>query len=114
MKNIYIIKLSSDIDKQEIIPLSCSKYQKVWSSQEIDNEEEDNIDTYNPEISDSDMLEILSSLVCSLCQKRQLYINTDFTVTVWMSCVTPHIHKEEKYNSYSDHKKQVNNVINYI
>ena len=61
------------------------------------------------------MLEILNSSVCKLWQKRQIHINTDFAVTGWMLCVIPHIHKDARYHSYSDHRKQVNNVIkNYF
>ena len=41
----------------------------------------------------------------------QLHINTEFSVTGWMLCGTPHILKDAKYNSDSDHRKQVNNVI---
>ena len=31
-----------------------------------------------------------------------------------MICVIPHIHKDAKDHSYSDHRKQVNNVINTL
>ena len=57
------------------------------------------------------MPESLSFLVCSLCEKRKLHINTDFSVTGWMLCVISHIHKDVKYHSDSDHMKKVNNVI---
>ena len=57
------------------------------------------------------MLVKLSSLVCTLQQKRKIHINTDFAVTVWMICVIPHICKDLKDHSYSDHRKHVNNVI---
>ena len=57
------------------------------------------------------MLESLSSTVYNLWQKRQLHINTDFSVTGWMLCVILHICKDAKYRSDRNHKKQVNNVI---
>ena len=57
------------------------------------------------------MLLILSSLVCNLLQKRHLHINIGFEVTGWMLCVIPHIFRYVEYHSYSDHSKQVNNVI---
>ena len=57
------------------------------------------------------MLENLSSAVCKLWQKIKIHINTDFTVTGWMPCVIPHIRKDAKYHSDSDHSKQVKNVI---
>ena len=57
------------------------------------------------------MLEILSSSVCKLWQKRQLHINTDFAVTGWMICVIPHILKDAKDHSDMNHREQVNNVI---
>ena len=60
------------------------------------------------------MLESLSLSVRKLWQKRHLLINTAFTVTGWMLCVIPHIRKDEKYHSDSDHRKQVNNVINTL
>ena len=44
-------------------------------------------------------------------QKRKIHINTNFSVKGWMLCVIPHIRKDEKYYSDSDHKKQVKNVI---
>ena len=75
MTNIFIIKSSSDIDNEEIFPVS------------------------------------LSYSVCNLWQKIQIHINTDFTVTGWMLCVIPHIYKDEKYQSDSDNRKQVKNVI---
>ena len=37
------------------------------------------------------MLKSLRSLVFNLWQKRQIHINTDFSVTGWMLCVIPHI-----------------------
>ena len=57
------------------------------------------------------MFESLSFSVCKLCQKRQLHINTDIAETVWMLCVIPHIRRYAIYNSDSNHRKQVNNVI---
>ena len=57
------------------------------------------------------MLESHSSIVCNLCQKRQLHINTDFSVTVWMLCVIPHIRIDAKDHSDRNHRKQVNNFI---
>ena len=56
------------------------------------------------------MLEILSYSVCKLWHKIQIHINTDFAFTGLMLCVIPHIRKNAKYNSYSDHRQQVNNV----
>ena len=55
MKNISIIKSSSDLDNKELFPVSGSSSQKVWISSDSDNEEEDNIDTDNIESIDSDM-----------------------------------------------------------
>ena len=65
------------------------------------------------------MLEILSSFVSSLLQKRQLHTNTNFAVTGWMLCVIPHIFKDAEDHSDSDHRKHVNSVVktfflNYI
>ena len=57
------------------------------------------------------MLASLISLVCSLWHKRQIHINTYFTVAGWMLCVIPQICKSESYHSDSDNSKQVNNVI---
>ena len=57
------------------------------------------------------MSESLSSTVCNLWQKRQLHINTDFSVTGWMLCVIPHIRKYAKDHSDRNRRKQVNNVI---
>ena len=85
---------------------------KVWILSNSDTEDQENIDSDGPESSDSDMLESLSFSVCKLWQKRQLHINTDFAVTGWMLCFIFHIRKDSKYHSYSDHNKQVNNVIN--
>ena len=112
MTKISIITSSNDLDNKELSPIFGSSSQKVWKSYDIDTEdEEENIDTDGPDISDSDMLESLSSTVCNLWQKRQLHINTDFAVTGWMLCVIPHIRKNAKDNSDRNHRKQVNNVI---
>ena len=43
--------------------------------------------------------------------KRKSYINTDFSVTGWMLCVITHIRNYSSDDSYSDHRKQVNNVV---
>ena len=105
MKKISIIKSSSDLDIKELFPVSFSSSLKLRSSSDIDNEEEDKIDTDDPDSSDSDMLESLSYLVCSLWQKSQLHINTYFAVTGWMLCVIPHICKYVKDHSDSYHRK---------
>ena len=114
MTNISIIKSSYDIDNKELFPVSSSSSLKVWSSSDGDTEEEDNIDDDDPESIDSDMLVSLSSLVCYIWQKRKIHINNYFAVTGWMLCVIPHICKDEKDHSDSDHKKQVNNIINTL
>ena len=112
MTKISIIKSSNDLDNKELFPISSSSSQKVWKSFDSDTEdEEENIDTNDPDTSDSDMLKNLSSTVCNLWQKRQLHINTDFAVTGWMLCVIPHIRKDAKDHSDRNHRKQVNNVI---
>ena len=112
MKKISIIKSSNDLDNKELFPISSSSSQKVWkSSDSYTEDEEENIDTDDPDTSDSDMLESLSSTVCNLFQKRQLHINTDFVVTGCMLCVIPHIIKDSKYHSDRNHRKKVNNVI---
>ena len=111
MTNISVIKSSNDLDNKELFPVSSLSSQKVWISSYSYTEEEENIDTDGPESSDSDMLEILSFSVCKLWQKRQLHINTDFSVTGWILCVIPHIHKAAKYHSDSDHSKQAKNVL---
>ena len=105
MTKISIIKSSSDLDNEELLPVSSSSSLKVCSSSDSDNEEEDNIYTYYLDIIDSYMLIILISSVCNIWQKRQIHINTDFTVTGWMICVIPHIRKDEKDYSDSDHRK---------
>ena len=67
--------------KKDLFPLSGSSSQNVWISSYNEIEDKENIDTDDPDIIDSDMLEILSFSVCKLWQKRQLQINTDFAVT---------------------------------
>ena len=57
------------------------------------------------------MFESLISLVYNFWYKRQLHINTNFSVTRWMLCVIPHIRKYAKYHLDSDHRRQVNIVI---
>ena len=68
---------------------------KVWSSPDSENEEEEKIDTDDIHSSDPDRLENLSSIVFSLWHKRQLHMNTNFTVTGCMLCVTLHVLKDE-------------------
>ena len=76
MTKISIIKSSNDLDNKGIFPISNSSSQTIWRSSDSDTEdEEENID---PDTSDSDMLESLSTTVCNLWQKRQLHINTYF------------------------------------
>ena len=70
MTKISIIKSSTDLDNKELFPVSVSSSQKVWILFNSDTEDEENIDTDDPEISDSDMLESLSFSVCKLWQKR--------------------------------------------
>ena len=111
MTKIYIIKSSSYIDNKALFPLSSSSYFKAWTSSDNETEEEDNIDTGNPESTILNMLESLSSSVCKLWMKQQIHINTYFTVTGWVLCVIPHICKDEKDHSDIDHRKQVINVI---
>ena len=70
MTKISILKSSSDIDNKELFPLSGSSCQEIWISSDSDTEEEENIDTDDPEIIYSDILEILSFSVCKIWQKR--------------------------------------------
>ena len=58
MTNIPIIKSSTDLDNKELFPISSSSSQKVWKSSDNDTEYgEENIDTDDPDTSDSDILE---------------------------------------------------------
>ena len=115
MTKISMIKSSADLDNKELFQISSSSSQKIWKSSDSDTEdEEENIDTDYPDTSDSDMLERLSSTVCNLWQKRQVHINTDFSVTGCMLCVIPHICKDAKDHSDRNHSKQVNNVIKIL
>ena len=66
---------------------------------------------YDPESSDSYILECLSYSVCNNWDKRELNINTYFSVTGWMLCFIPHINKYASDNSDGDHRKEVNNII---
>ena len=93
MKNIFIIKSSSDLDNKELFPVSGSSSQKVWILSYSDTEEEENMDTDGPESSDSDILEILSFSVCKLCQKRQLHINAYFCSN-WMDAMCYSTHSQ--------------------
>ena len=112
MTNISLIKSPTDLDNKELFPISSSSSQKVWKLSDIYNEDEkENIDTDDPDTSDSDMLENLSSTVSNLWHKRQLHINTYFAVTGWMLCVITNICKDAKDHSDRNHRKQVNNVI---
>ena len=49
MKNISIIKSSSDIDNEELFPVSRSSSLKVCRSSYSDTEEKENIDTDDPD-----------------------------------------------------------------
>ena len=111
MTKISMISSSSDLDNKELFPVSSSSYLKVWSSWDSGIEEEENIDTDDPESIDSDILVSLSYLLCNIWQKIQIHINTNFAVTGCVLCVIPHILKDAKYHSYSDHRKKFNNVI---
>ena len=91
MTNISIIKSSSDPDNEELFPVSGSSSQKVWISSDSDTEKEDNIDTDDPDSSDSDMLESLIFSVCEIWQNRPLHIKTDFSVTGWIIRIITHI-----------------------
>ena len=109
---ISIIRSSTDLDNKELFPISSSSTQKVWKPSDSDTKyEEENIDTDDPDTSDSDILESLSSTVCNLWQKIPLHINTGFAVTGWMLCIIPHIPKYAKDHSDRNHRKQLNNVI---
>ena len=56
MTKICIIKSTYDLDNKEIFPVSSSSYFKVWISSDSDTEEEENIDTDDLDIIDSDIL----------------------------------------------------------
>ena len=71
-----------------------------------------NID--GPESSAKYILEILSYSVCNYQEKKELNINSDFTVTGWMLCVIPYIIKYASDHSDSDNRKHINNVIKIL
>ena len=105
------MKSLTDLDNKELFPVSGSSSQKVWISSDSETEEEENIGTDDPESIDSDTLEILSSSVCKLWKKRQLHTNTDFAVTGYIIFVIPHILKDAKDHSDSDHRKHFKTFI---
>ena len=73
MTKLSIIKSSSDLDNKELFPISSSSSQKIWKSSDSDTEdEEENIDTNDPDTSDSDMLESLSSTVCNFLAEKTI------------------------------------------
>ena len=57
MTKLSIIKSSTDIDNKELFPVYGSSHQKVWNLSDSDTEDrEDNIDTDDPDSSESDTL----------------------------------------------------------
>ena len=78
MTKISLIKSSYDTDKEELFSVSRSQYLKLCSSLGSETEEEENIDTDDPESIDSYILVSPSSLVCNIWQKIKIHINTDF------------------------------------
>ena len=50
------MKSSTDLDNKELFPVSSSSYFKLWISSDSDTEEEENIDTADPESIDSYIL----------------------------------------------------------
>ena len=85
--------------------------QKVWISSESENEEENTINIYDTESSDSYMLEILSYSLCNYWDERGLKISTNFAVTGCILCVIPHNFKDVSDHLYSDQRKKVRNLI---
>ena len=71
MKNISIIKSSSDLDNKELFLVSSSSPFKAGISSDSDTEDKDNIDTDDPDIIDSDMLVSLSSSICKYGRKEK-------------------------------------------
>ena len=63
---ISIIKSSYDLDNKDLFLLSIVSSFKVLISSDSNTEEEENINTDDPDSIDSDMLEILSFSVCKL------------------------------------------------
>ena len=52
MTKISIIKSSTDLDNKELFTVSGSSSQNVWSSSDSETEDEENIDTDDPDSSD--------------------------------------------------------------
>ena len=75
------------------------------------NEEEETINIYDTESSDSYMLEILSYSLCNYWDERGLKINTNSAVTACILCVIPNIFKDASDHLYSDQIKKVSNLI---
>ena len=55
MTKISIMKSLTDLDNKELFTVSGLSSQKVWNSSDSDTEDEENIDTNDPDSSDSDM-----------------------------------------------------------
>ena len=60
------------------------------------------------------MSQSLSYLILNYWGKREVHINTDYSVTGWMLCVITHIYNDAIDNSYGNDSKQFKNVTNKI
>ena len=57
--------------------------------------------------------EILSYLIFNYWREKELHINTDCDVTVWVLCVISHIHNYFVEDYGGNHSKQVKNIKMY-
>ena len=78
MTKISMQKSSFDIDNKQLFPVSGSFYQNEQRVSDSDDEEKKTINIDDPNISDSNMLESLSSSVFNYWCRRELKVNTDF------------------------------------
>ena len=102
MTKISIHKSTSNIDK---------KYTFIVSGSYKYMEEDNTLNIDDPEMSDYDMSENLSSSIWNYLEKREVNINTDYAITGWMLCAVTHICNDVIDNSDSNNKKHINNVI---
>ena len=108
-----IQKSCSDVDNKDILPVSTS-YWSIWNISYSGYKEKEKLDIFNSDLTDSNMSESLSYLIFNYWGKREVHINTDYSVTGWMLCVITHIYNDGIDNAYGNNRKQFNNVTNKV
>ena len=105
MMKLKIEKSFSEIYNEHILPVPITST-NIWNDKDSKSGKEYLFNKENLDSIHSYSSWMMTSVIINFRDKREVHINTNYSITGWMLCVIPHICKDVTDNSHRNNRNQ--------